>query len=86
MNRYSMRSWLIIGLTKRSICVATMDAMEFHSQHENADSEKREVLNEFRYLGYIEADELLDLVNRLKVGSRKYRLLLFLTKRLVSTH
>ena len=56
------------------------------SNHENADSEKREVLNEFRYLGYIEADELLDLVNRLKVGSRKYRLLLFLTKRLVSTH
>lgn len=56
------------------------------SNHEKADKEKRMVLNEFRYLGYIEADELLDLVNRLKVGGRKYRLLLFLTKCLVSIH
>ena len=56
------------------------------SNHEKADKEKRMVLNEFHYLGYIEADELLDLVNRLKVGGRKYRLLLFLTKCLVSIH
>lgn len=50
------------------------------SNHEKADAEKRFVLSKFRYLGYIDPDELYNLVIKLKVGSRKYRLLLVLAK------
>lgn len=64
-----------------TVCYYGCDGIS--SNHERADSEKRKVLDEFRYLGYIERDELLDLAGRLKVGSRKYRLLLLLAKCLI---
>lgn len=72
------RTYKKIDLT---VCCYGCDGIS--SDHEKADREKRKVLEKFRYLGYIEPDELLDLVGRLKVGSRKYRLLLLWTKCLV---
>lgn len=73
------RSYKKVDLT---ICYYGCDGIS--SNHEKADAEKRYVLNEFRYSGYIAPDELGDLVNKLKVDTRKYRLLLFLAKCIVN--
>lgn len=66
------------------VCYYRCDGVS--SNHEKADEEKIHVLNEFRYLGYIESDNLLDLVNKFKVGTRKYRLLLVFAKYLANSH
>ncbi|WP_455613277.1 glycosyltransferase family 2 protein [Bacteroides congonensis] len=73
------RSYKRVELT---ICYYGCDGIS--SCHEKSDAEKRYVLNEFRHRGYIEPDELCDIVNRLKAGTRKYRLLLFLAKCIVN--
>lgn len=74
------RSYKKIDLT---ICYYGCDGVS--SDHEKADAEKRSVINEFRYLGYIEPDELWNVVSKLKIGTRKYRLLLSLAKCLTSS-
>lgn len=74
------RSYKKIDLT---ICYYGCDGVS--SDHEKADAEKRNVINEFRYLGYIVPDELWNVVSKLKVGTRKYRLLLSLAKCLASS-
>lgn len=65
-----------------TICNYSCDGIS--SDHEKADAEKRHVLDKFRYLKYIEYDELLALVNKLKIGTRRYRLLLVLVKCIIN--
>jgi len=54
------------------------------SDDAKSDAEKRMILDKYRSLGYIEQDELLELVYKLKVGTRKYRLALVVIRMIVN--
>ena len=49
-----------------------------------SDAEKRMTLEKYRSLGYIPQDELLELVHKLRIGTRKYRLALAVVRMIVN--
>jgi len=63
------------------VCTYLCDGVS--SNDAKSDAEKRMVLEQYRALGYIPQDELLQLVNQLKIGTRKYRLALYVVKMIV---
>lgn len=52
------------------------------SNHERSDAEKKRVIDEFVQKGYILEDPLVAHAKRLKIGSRRYRLALWILSRL----
>ena len=52
------------------------------ANHEKSDEEKKGVIDDFVRLGYIEEDPLVKNAKRLKIGSRRYNLDLWLLSRL----
>lgn len=53
------------------------------ADHEKSDAEKKSVIDEFVRLGYIDEDPLVKNAKRLKVGSRRYKLALWLLSKLL---
>lgn len=68
---------------KADVTVSVYGCNGISSDHKKSDAEKRFVLEKFRTLSLIEADELQELVNLLKIGTRKYKLALLLMKLII---
>jgi putative colanic acid biosynthesis glycosyltransferase len=69
---------------KADIVVCNYGCDGISSNHEKSDAEKRAVLEKFRLNNYIECDALQELINTLKIGTRKYKLVLYLAKFIVN--
>lgn len=71
------KSYRHINLT---ICNYGCDGVS--ANHEKSDAEKKGVIDEFTRKGFIEEDPLVRNAKRLKVGSRRYRLALWVLSKL----
>lgn len=71
------RSYRHIDLT---ICNYGCDGVS--ANHEKSDSEKKKVIDEFVQNGYIEEDPLVKNAKRLKIGSRRYNIALWVLSKL----
>jgi putative colanic acid biosynthesis glycosyltransferase len=69
---------------KADITISIYGCDGISSNHKKSDAEKRSVLEKFRTSSYIEADELQELVNTLKIGTSKYKLALLFMRLIIN--
>ena len=70
---------------KMDVIVCTYVCDGISSNDATSDTEKRMILDKYRSSGYIPQDELLELVSKLRIGTRKYRLTLAVVRMIIKS-